>query len=68
VISWFRQAGSITDAAERQRLYKLGFDKIGREEYVVPLMTGVTNYGFREGLDFTPPVDGYPLMYMTGWK
>ena len=33
-----------------------------------PLLTGVTNYGFREGLDFTPPVDGYPLMYMTGWK
>jgi peptide/nickel transport system substrate-binding protein len=68
VISWFRQAGSITDAAERQRLYKLGFNKIEREEYVVPLMTGVTNYGFREGLDFTPPVDGYPLIYMTGWK
>ncbi|MFI5013021.1 MAG: ABC transporter substrate-binding protein [Hyphomicrobiales bacterium] len=68
VISWFRQAGSITDAAERARLYKQGFDKIEREEYVVPLMTGVTNYGYRAELDFTAPSDGYPLIYMTGWR
>jgi peptide/nickel transport system substrate-binding protein len=68
VAEWFKQAGSITDPAERQRLYKLGFDKIEQEEYVVPLMTGVTNYGFRSGLDFVAPSDGYPLIYMTGWR
>jgi peptide/nickel transport system substrate-binding protein len=68
VIAWFRQAGSITDPTERRRLYKQGFDKIEREEYVVPLMTGVTNYGYRAGLDFLPPSDGYPLLYMTGWR
>ncbi|MBI1776260.1 MAG: hypothetical protein HYR63_13015 [Proteobacteria bacterium] len=68
IAGWFKQAGSIVDAAERARLYKLGFDKIEREALVVPLMTNVTNYGFRAGLDFVTPGDGYPLMYMTGWK
>ncbi len=68
VIGWFKQAGSIIDRRERERLYALGFAKIAREAYVVPLMTDVTNYAYRGNLDFTPPVDGYPLMYMTGWK
>jgi peptide/nickel transport system substrate-binding protein len=68
VAEWFKEAGSITDPAERQRLYKLGFDKIERQEYVVPLMTGVTNYGLRSGLDFAAPSDGYPLIYMAGWR
>jgi peptide/nickel transport system substrate-binding protein len=68
VADWFGQAGSITDPDERQRLYKLGFDKIEQQEYVVPLMTGVTNYGFRSQLDFTEPSDGYPLIYMAGWR
>jgi len=66
--AWFREAGSIVDPAERQRLYALGFRKIAQEAYVVPLMTTVTAYGFREGLDFVPPADGYPLIAMTGWR
>jgi peptide/nickel transport system substrate-binding protein len=68
VIAWFKQAGSLIDRPERERLYRLGFEKIAREAYVVPLMTDVTNYAYRGNLDFTPPVDGYPLMYMVGWK
>jgi peptide/nickel transport system substrate-binding protein len=68
VIAWFKQAGSIIERPERERLYRLGFEKIAREAFVVPLMTDVTNYAYRGTLDFTPPVDGYPLMYMAGWK
>ncbi|MCW5771569.1 MAG: hypothetical protein KIT16_08045 [Rhodospirillaceae bacterium] len=68
VIAWFKQAGSIIDAKERERLYRLGFEKMAKEAYVVPLMTDVTNYAYRGNLDFTPPVDGYPIMYMSGWK
>ncbi len=68
IVAWFKQAGSIIDRPERERLYRLGFEKLAREAYVVPLMTDVTNYAYRGNLDFTPPVDGYPLMYMTGWK
>jgi peptide/nickel transport system substrate-binding protein len=68
VIAWFKQAGSIIERPERERLYRLGFEKLAREAYVVPLMTDVTNYAYRGNLDFTPPIDGYPLLYMTGWK
>ena len=68
VMAWFKQAGSITEPAERLRLYRLGFEKIAREAYVVPLMTNVTNFAYRSNLDFTMPSDGYPLAYMLGWK
>jgi peptide/nickel transport system substrate-binding protein len=68
VMEWFKQAGSITARPERERLYRLGFEKLAREAFVVPLMIDVTNYAYRGNLDFTPPVDGYPLMYMAGWK
>jgi len=68
IMAWFRQAGSITDPVERARLYRLGFEKIARDADVVPLMTGVTSYGYRDGLDFTPPADGYPMLAMAGWR
>jgi peptide/nickel transport system substrate-binding protein len=68
ITAWFEKGSSISDAEERKRLYKLGFDKLAREALDVPLMTNVTNYAYRNGLDFKPPVDGYPLMYMAGWK
>ena len=67
VIEWFKKAGSINDAEERKRLYKLGFEKLAREALAVPLMTNVTNYAYRTGLDFVPAADGYPLIYMAGW-
>lgn len=68
VIEWFKKAGSITDGDERKRLYRLGFEKLAREALAVPLMTNVTNYAYRNGLDFVPPADGYPLIYMAGWR
>jgi peptide/nickel transport system substrate-binding protein len=68
ITGWFKTASSISDSNERKRLYRLGFDKLAREALDVPLMTNVTNYAYRTGLDFTPPADGYPLIYMAGWK
>jgi peptide/nickel transport system substrate-binding protein len=68
ITTWFKTASSIGDGNERKRLYRLGFDKLAREALDVPLMTNVTNYAYRTGLDFTPPADGYPLIYMSGWK
>jgi peptide/nickel transport system substrate-binding protein len=68
ITAWFKTASSIGDSAERKRLYKLGFDKLAREALDVPLITNVTNYAYRAGLDFPVPADGYPLIYMAGWK
>lgn len=68
ITAWFKTASSIGDGAERKRLYKLGFDKLAREALEVPLITNVTNYAYRNGLDFPVPADGYPLIYMAGWK
>jgi peptide/nickel transport system substrate-binding protein len=68
VMAWFKQAGSITDPVERARLYRLGFAKIAHDALVIPLMTSVTSYGYRDGLDFTPPADGYPAMALSGWR
>lgn len=68
IVGWFRKAGTINDAGERKRLYRLGFEKLAREALAVPLMTNVTNYAYRTGLDFVPPADGYPLIYMSGWR
>jgi peptide/nickel transport system substrate-binding protein len=68
IAAWFKAAGAIGDAAERKRLYRLGFDKLARGAMELPLMTSTVNYGYRAGLDFAVPSDGYPLMYMAGWK
>lgn len=68
VMEWFKQAGSIVDPAERARLYKLGFAKIAEETFVLPIMTAVTSYGYREDLDFVVPADGYPAMALSGWR
>ncbi|HSV82558.1 MAG TPA: ABC transporter substrate-binding protein [Ramlibacter sp.] len=68
VMTWFKNADGAKDANERKRLYKQGFDKLAREALVLPLTTSVINYAYRAGLDFTPPVDGAPLVYMAGWK
>lgn len=68
ITNWFKTGSSISDPNERKRLYRLGFEKLAREALVVPLMTNVTNYAYRNGLDFTPAADGYPLIYMAGWK
>ena len=46
----------------------LSFIGGGAESYVVPLMSGVTHFAYRKGLDFQLPVDGYPILYMAGWK
>jgi peptide/nickel transport system substrate-binding protein len=68
VMEWFKQGGSLTDPVERSRLYRLGFEKIARDAFVVPLMTSVISYGYRDGLDFKPPVDGYPALAQAGWR
>ncbi len=68
VIDAFKKAASIVDEQERLRLYRIGFERLANESYVVPLMSGVTHFAYRKGLDFQLPVDGYPLLYMAGWK
>lgn len=68
VVESFTKAGGLTDEQERLKLYRTGFEKIAQESYVVPLMSGVTHYAFRKGLDWTVPADGYPILYMAGWK
>ena len=68
VIEAFKQAASIVDEQERLRLYRIGFERLAAESYVVPLMSGVTHFAYRKGLDFQLPVDGYPILYMAGWK
>jgi peptide/nickel transport system substrate-binding protein len=68
VTEWFKTAGSINDAEQRRRLYRQGFEKMAKETFALPLMTNVTNYAHRQGLDFTPAADGYPLIYLAGWK
>lgn len=68
VMDSFKQANALNDPAERLKLYRVGYEKIAQEAYVVPLMSGVTHYAYRKGFDITLPVDGYPIMYMAGWK
>jgi peptide/nickel transport system substrate-binding protein len=68
VMESFKKANALNDADERLKLYRTGYQKIASEAYVVPLMSGVTHYAFRKGFDLTVPVDGYPIMYMAGWK
>jgi peptide/nickel transport system substrate-binding protein len=68
VMDSFKKASGLVDEKERLALYRTGFEKLAQESYVVPLMSGVTNYAFRKGIDWTVPVDGYPILYMAGWK
>jgi peptide/nickel transport system substrate-binding protein len=68
VMDSFKKAATLTDEKERLALYRTGFERIASEAYVVPLMSGVTNYAFRKGIDWVVPADGYPLLYMAGWK
>ena len=64
----FKKAATLVDEKERLALYRTGFERLANESYVVPLMSGVTNYAFRKGIDWVVPADGYPLLYMAGWK
>ena len=68
VMDAFKKAATLTDEKERLALYKTGFDRLANEALVVPLMTGVTNFAYRKGLDFALPADGYAILYMSGWK
>ena len=68
VMEAFKKAATLTDEQERLKLYGQGFKRLADEAFVVPLMTGIMHYAYRRGLDFTVPVDGYPILYMTGWK
>jgi len=68
VMDSFKKAATIVDEQERLKLYKVGFDRLAAEAYVLPLMSGVTHFAYRRGLDFVLPVDGYPILYMAGWK
>jgi peptide/nickel transport system substrate-binding protein len=68
VMDAFKQAATLVDPQERLKLYRTGFERLAAESYVVPLMSGVTHFAYRRGLDFTLPADGYPILYMAGWK
>ncbi len=64
---WFAEAASTIDKDKRLELYTKGFSKMADQVLNIPLVTRIVNYGYRDGLDFQPPSDGYPLMYLMGW-
>ena len=68
VIDWVKQAGSITDRAERQALYSKAHAKIADEAYWVPLWTYNVNYVLSKELNFDPTDDEVIRFADFSWK
>jgi len=61
-------AQKTTDAKKRAALYEKGLKLIAEEAYWVPLYTFSLNYLVSNDLDFKPPKDGLPRLYLAKWK
>ncbi len=61
-------AQRISDPAKRAALYEKGLKRIAEQAYWVPLYTFSLNYLVSKDLDFKPPRDGLPRLYLAKWK
>jgi peptide/nickel transport system substrate-binding protein len=61
-------AQKTVDPAKRAELYAKGLRLIAEKAYWVPLYTFSLNYLVSKELDFTPPKDGMPRLYLAKWK
>lgn len=57
-----------SDPAKRKALYEKGLQRIAEQAYWVPLYTFSLNYLVAQDLDFRPPKDGLPRLYLAKWK
>jgi peptide/nickel transport system substrate-binding protein len=68
VIDWLAQAGTTTDTAARQDLYKKALSKISGELYWLPMFTYAKYYVYSNDLDFKTTSDEIPRFYAAKWK
>jgi len=68
VVDWLAQAGTTTDTAEREDLYKKALSKISGELYWLPMFTYAKYYVYSNDLDFQTTSDEIPRFYAAKWK
>jgi len=61
-------AGTTTDSAKREVLYKKAMSKIAGELYWLPMFTYAKYYAFSKDLDFKTTPDEIPRFYNAKWK
>ena len=61
-------AQQTADPKKRAALYEKGLKIIAEEAYWVPLYSFSLNYLVSNDLDFKPPKDGLPRLYLAKWK
>ena len=62
------QGGSVTDPAERKKLYDEAIKRITEEMYMLPMFNSVVTYGMTKQLNFKPWPDELPRFYLSSWK
>ncbi len=63
-----QDAGTTTDPAQREALYKKAMTKISGELYWLPMFTYAKYYAFAKDLDFKTTPDEIPRFYSAKWK
>jgi len=56
------------DPVRRRAALEAAFVRIAEEAYWVPLYAGTLNYLVNADMDFTPPRDGLPRLFLAKWK
>jgi len=56
------------DPEARKAALRTALKRIAEEAYWVPLYAGTLNYLVSPDLDFTPPKDGLPRLFLAKWK
>ncbi len=68
VSEYMNAAERVSDPAKREQLYKKALQLIADQAYWVPLYAFTLNYLTSPDVDFQAPKDGFPRLYLVGWK
>jgi peptide/nickel transport system substrate-binding protein len=56
------------DPEKRKAAFKTALTRIAEQAYWAPLYAGTLHYLVGADVDFTPPRDGLPRLFLTKWK
>jgi peptide/nickel transport system substrate-binding protein len=68
IVELVRVATSTHDEKVQKEYYEKALQRVAEEAYWVPLYKFAMNYLVSNDLDFDPPADGMPRLFLTKWK
>lgn len=68
IVAWMQEAGKTADAAKRRQLLESIAKRMTEEVLVIPLFTDVLNYAWSSDVDFAPPQEENPRLFLVRWS